>query len=315
MSKRIIISVAILGFMCTGLRGQGVKREKMERTDSKTNHMYVDLDLPAGEVKIKSSGSCGVSVTKLQAPDSSLIPNMTTTQQESEDGKLHGIKNRKVQLQTKYTTNAHSWSGAGANLRTTDQLVNINSYTSEEEIITEYQHDPNLSTDLNLQLGVGRADLDLSGMTLENFSVRSAFADVFVTYQLPNQARMKKMDIHATRANVKLTNLEKANVELVSVQNDMGETHVSLGKGNKSKSTIYLQSGVGNCTLEISENQPVMIVLKRGLFSKLNNQGNFEKLQNEKMEVYVNRAYHSNPEQVTKVICSLDLGDITLIKN
>ena len=111
-----------------------------------------------------------------------------------------------------------------------------------------------------------------------------------------------------------MENVEKAKAELVSVQNDMGETRLILGDGNVHKSTIYLQSGVGNCILVIDEKQPVMIVLKMGLFSKLDNQGNFEKLQNEK-EVYVNKAYHENPQKVTKIICSLDLGDITLVKN
>lgn len=303
--------MAIFGLLCTGLRGQGVKREQVVRTSPAASHLYLDLEVPGGELMLKSSGNCGISLTRLQAPDSSLVPNIITSPTDN------GNHSRKVHLQTKYTDveGASSWSGAGANLRTTDQLVNINSYTSEEKIFTEYHHDPNLSTDLSLQLGVGKAKMDLSGMTLQNFSVRSAFADVFVTYRLPNKANMKKMDIHATKANVVLENLEKANAELVSVQNDMGETRLTLGKGNLHKSTIYLQSGVGNCTLVIDENQPVMIVLKRGLFSKLNNQGNFEKLQNEKKEIYVNKAYHSSPDKLTKIICSLDLGDITLIKN
>lgn len=312
MKKKIFLSMAMIGLACIGMRGQQVEREQHVRTNPATNHMYLDLEVPAGELMLKSSGSCGLSITRLQAPDSSLVPSIETAIAS------HGCQSRKVQLKTKYANvgNASSWSNAGANLRTTDQLVNINSYTSEEKINTQYHHDPNLSTDLNLQLGVGKAELDLSGMTLQNFSVRSAFADVFVTYRLPNQANMKKMDIHATKANVVLENLEKANVELVSVQNDMGETRITLGQGGAiHKSTIYLQSGVGDCILLIDEKQPVMIVLKRGLFSKLDNQGNFERLQNEKKEVYVNEAYHSSPEKLTKIICSLDLGNITLIKN
>ena len=56
----------------------------------------------------------------------------------------------------------------------------------------------------------------------------SAFSDVWVYYEKPNQCVMKKMDIHAVRAKVTVENIECARAELISVQNDMGDTEVRL---------------------------------------------------------------------------------------
>jgi len=305
MSKVIVVSMAVMGLLCTKLCAQQVHHQEVVKTEAECSHMYLDVEVPGGDLMIKSSGSCGMSIAKMAVPDSGLQPSITTRQTSN------GNHLRKVQFQAKKRS---TQTQITSNLRTSQKLVEIDSYTSEDRISTEYHHDPNLSTDLSLQLGMGRAKMDLSGMTLQNFSVRSAFSDVFVTYRMPNQARMKKMDIHATKAAVVLDNIEKAKAELVSVQNDMGDTRLTLGDGPSHRSTIYLQSGVGNCTLVIHDKQPVIIILKRGMFSNLDNQGNFEKLQDKK-EVFVNQAYHDRPEAVTKIICSLDLGNITLVKN
>jgi len=305
MSKVRFFVGAMVGLNAAMCVGQQVERVVELPSSGNPDHMFVNLEVPAGGCMLKSSGTCGMSVSKLIAPDSAIIPNVNTVP----DG--NGNHRRNFQWENTHQTAA---TPQGATLRTKEQLVNLDSYTSSKELITEYHHDPNLSTDISVQLGMGKAKMDLSGMTLRNFSVRSAFTDVFVTYRVPNQINMKKMDIHAARANVVMENLEKAKSELVYVQNDMGETRLTLGDGPVHKSTIYLQSGVGNCTLVVHENQPVIIVLKRGIFSKLDNQGKFDKLQNQK-DVYTNKAYHHHPEKATKIICSLDLGDITLYQN
>ncbi|MEO0898512.1 MAG: hypothetical protein AAFY71_19015 [Bacteroidota bacterium] len=305
MSKVRLVALAFASLNIGLCLGQPVERVKKLPSEGNPSHMYVNVEIPAGECMVKSSGNCGVSLAKLSAPDSAIEPSvMTHTDQ-------HGNQSRSLNLK-----NTHQSPSApqGAHLRTQQHLVSLDSYTSKNELKTEYHHDPNLSTDLALQLGVGQAKMDLSGLTLRNLSVRSAFTDVFVTYRMPNQIAMKKMDIHAARANVVMENIEKARVELVYVKNDMGETRLTLGDGKAHKSTIYVQSGVGNCTLVVNENQPVIIVLKKGLFSKLDNQGNFKQLQDQK-DVYVNEAYHRNPEKASKIICSLDLGDITLYQN
>jgi hypothetical protein len=303
--RRIISLTALIGLLLGNTQAQSVKHEKTIFTDGSSSHMYLNVDVPSGELWINSSGHCGKSHSRMFAKDSAIVPHIETLKDKM------GNLVRTLNMSQAPPRTHHA---PVANLRTQTELTNINKITEESEIKTVYRHDPSLSTDLKLNLGVGKASLDLSGLTLNNLSVRSVFSDVLVTYRKPNQAEMQKMDIHATKANVVLENIDQANVNMVSIQNDMGETRISIGPKEMNGSTIYVQSGVGNCTLVISEKQAVEIVLKQGMFSKLDNQGSFTKLPNGH---YVNAAYQNSPSKASacKIICSLDLGDVTLVKN
>ena len=150
-------------------------------------------------------------------------------------------------------------------------------------------------------------------MTVRNLEIHSAFSDVNLVYDESNQSIMQKMDIHAARANVLIDNIEKARVKLVTIKNDMGNTKISFGSNSTLYSTVYIQAGVGNCTISVDENHPVKIIVKRGMFAGMEIGDEFTQIEK---NVFVNRAYRSDhPAEATKIICNVDLGDINLVKN
>lgn len=176
-------------------------------------------------------------------------------------------------------------------------------------------HCPNTPTDLNLDLGMGRSRLNFSDMSFENVHIESAFSDVMITYDSPNKVEMKHMDIHAIRAKVVLKNIEYARAELISIQNDMGDTRLLIGDNLPHNSTIVLQSAMGGCTLVVDKDQPVRIIFKGGMFTSLDIQPLEAFVQKtDEPNTYVNKAYLQNSQNTFNIICNIDLGTIIIME-
>ncbi|RMG67818.1 MAG: hypothetical protein D6722_12600 [Bacteroidetes bacterium] len=278
-------------------------------SDGVTTHMYLNIEVPSGELFLRNSGTCGMSVSHLVSPDSQ-IRHRVERQHDR-----YGNEQRVVYFHPQRPTppDAHRTHRLTTNsLQLADQLSHLDTYVREERCRSEYIADPTISTDLALNLGVGATRLDLSGLTLRNLSINSAFSDVVVMYTEPNQIEMEKMDIHAAKGDIFLKYLELARAKLVTVRNDMGETTLILGGSRPAPSTIYLQSGVGGCTLIVDEDQPVRVVLRTGMFVEVEAAEGFQVTDKHTL---VNAAYQRKPEQATSVICTADFGTISLIEH
>lgn len=275
------------------------------QTSPQTSHMYLNLDLPSGEIRVQSSGICGTSYSQLTAPDSQVRQQILT--HTSPDGnQMQKVSlERFVQAQEREELALRG----GATLRFAEQVSEVNLLEEERSFQTAYHLDPTFSTDLYINLGVGNSELDLSGLSLHNVSVNSAFSDVFINYQEPNQVRMKELEVHTAKADIVLEQAEMANAELITIQNDMGATELILGDTHLAQSTIYLQSGVGSCHLKIAAGQPVHLVLRSGMFASVDVGEEF--IEQEK-GVFVNQSYlnQSNKQSATRVICNIDFGRI-----
>lgn len=301
--KLIFFQILTLSF---GLSvAQQVQKVDTILTDETVTHVFLNLEVPAGEVLVKSSGICGTSISRLSAPDSFVRHHLAT----KSDNK--GNQARTIRLESVPNPSARVASSS-ARMRFSEQITNFDAFSEKEIYKSEFHPDPSLSTDLFIDLGVGESDLDLSGLTLNKVAVNSAFCNVNVNYSEPNQCRMKKMDIHAASADILLQNLEMASADLVTIQNDMGATRLEIGRRQKPGSTIYIHSGVGSCTLMIHPDQPTQLTLKSGFFSTVDVPESFEETDK---GVYSNKAYQDNPDNGTKIICNIDFGNISVIES
>lgn len=276
-----------------------------------STHMFLNIAVPRGEISIQSSGTCGQSVARLASPDQQLRPEV------KED--VNGNISYTVSLGSPREGTPQVQEGMRAKAvppavgseyihHFKQQLSSLGNLTGEaHDYTTEFHADPTLSTELMVNVGAGGAKLDLSGLNLYKASINSVFSDVWVTYEAPNLCVMKKMDIHAARAKVVLENIEHARAELISVQNDMGETELILGNEASSGSTIYLSSGSGNSRIAIHALHPTKIVIRRGFFARVEVEGDFEIIDK---NAFGNNAFNHHEGTYTTIICNTDFGKI-----
>ena len=274
-------------------------------------HQYFYLKVPVGELYMRPSQRCGMSTTRVNAPDA--VARFSVSEKSDDDNNLH----RYVELKAPNPT-AQSTPSEGSNLRMAGNLNSLDAYGAAQSFRSEVNLDPNLSTDLNLDLGVGAARLDLSNLSLRTVNVKSAFSDVMITYQQPNQVEMKKMHIHVTKGDVVLKQPELARAHHIVVKNDMGNTKIWLSDRHLPHSTISVHAGVGDCLLVVDRNHPTRIVIKGGIFSKQDVAPTFRNLSR---GVYANQAFSDHCQtgergcqHSTTVICNLDLGSVSVME-
>ena len=266
-------------------------------TQELETHLFLTIESPSGTMFFRSSGECGQSIHKLSTKDSGTTPRI-----------LSQSKSNSYLVRTVKLNEASTRDQMGARMRIQ------RGFTPKQvkKYVAEYRSDPNLVTDLHMNLGYGGSRMDLSGLSLKNVKINSAFSDVLITYTEPNQLPMEVMDIHAATANIILKNIEYARAEMINVRNDVGDIKLLLGENYIPKTNIMIMSGAGECTLIIHKNQPTKIILKSGIFSKVDFTGEFNK---HTKGIYTNAAYDKHPEKGSVIICETDLGTIHVIES
>jgi hypothetical protein len=285
-------------------------------TERDINHIHLNIRIPNGEVFMQSSNLCGSSITKLHTHDKQLKHRL----EHSKDAMgnpirtLHLEMHTPEELRTKNITQNVSGESSGDFSR---QVFKFNNYGEHKDVRSVYNPDPSVSTDLYLDLGIGRSRLDLSDLSLNKVEIHSAFSDLHLTYNLPNRVQMEKMDIHAAKAKIVLKNLDMARANIVSIVNDMGDTKMVLGDGQYAGTTIYVQQGMGDCTLILHPKHPIRIVLKSGIFSSSTLPEGFTKAGNTFLnatgQLEVSQARREDREpRLTTIVCTVDFGSVSV---
>ncbi|GEM_PF-2298155 len=271
-----------------------------------STYMYLNIAVPKGKIVVQSSKVCGASVARFASPNRSVKPQI----QEDRNGNLTVLvgvarKTPPDELRAKSVAPA----SIGGNIQFKRQFSNLANLSSPspKDFTTEFRPDPTLPTELHVNVGAGGSKLDLSGLNLYKASINSAFSDIWISYSRPNLCAMKKMDVHAAKAKIRIENIEYARAEFISIQNDMGETEIILNNHAQPGTTIYLSSGAGNCKLFIHENHPTKIVIRKGFFAKVEVDGDFEILDK---SAFVNAAFYQPNAKYTTIICNIDFGKI-----
>jgi hypothetical protein len=278
-------------------------------TNAKVQHMHLNLRIPAGEVFIKASHTCGQSYFKLYSDDSKLSPQV----EEGFDANGNWMRTLALDLKSETPPKQVAQGSMRSSSADFSQQMLLNSSGNTESLRSTYSPDPSISTDLYLDLGVGRSRLDLSDLSLNSVKIHSAFADLHITFTQANRVSMEKMDIHAAKAKIVLKNMELARADVISIVNDMGDTKMVLGSNQYAGTTIYVQQGMGDFLLIVHPDHPTKIILKNGLFSSTSLPEGPDGFERQGQNTFVNKAYQkSGDENATTLICTIDFGSISV---
>lgn len=294
----------ILGYFIPVISQSSVDVDTFLNSASLT-HTYLDIKIPEGSMYLRTSHECGTMLSSLVSPDS--FSDLVYDEVDDGEGNIRRI----IQLERKDEMQPKSLAPLLGN-NIAGNVSNTSTPTEPAKSISEFKVDPNTSTDLFIELGIGASHMDLSGLSIRNLIVHSALADVRINYSSQNQLQMEKMDVRAVRGDIGLKNVELARAGIINLQNDMGETKITLGHEyeQSTQTSIIVKAGVGNCTFIIHEKHPVKIHLRSGFFSTADISNSFLKINK---GVYVNKAYQEEPQSGTVIICNTDFGNVSVI--
>jgi hypothetical protein len=163
---------------------------------------------------------------------------------------------------------------------------------------------------LDLDYGLGNANIDLSGLSIQKLKIKTASADVNINYAsgLENKTDMDtfyvKVDLGSV--NARQLNLSRAKVVVA----DVGFGNILLDFGQRSISTqkVIGSVGAGNLIVHLPSNEtPVLVTINDSWLCSLNLCKSLKKIGENK---FANDAYTKNSKNALSFDLDVSMGKI-----
>ena len=163
--------------------------------------------------------------------------------------------------------------------------------------------------DLEVDMGTGIADLDMTGLPLTKLSVTSGSTDLSLAFAAPNPEPLGSLRLTAGTGTVTATGLGNANFDTFSTLGGTGTLDLDFSGALQRSAVADIKAGAGSITVRVPADLGVRVTLS-GVLSVAKVQGTG--FAEESEGVYVNAAYGISPLTLT-VRVGTGVGAITLI--
>jgi len=110
---------------------------------------------------------------------------------------------------------------------------------------------PGLPLDLEMNFGVGRADLDLTGLSLRGLTVNTGASESVIRVEEVNPEPMKSAEINVGAADLQVRGVGNLNVERLEVKSGLGSVLLRLDGRWPRDATVYIGMGLGALELQV----------------------------------------------------------------
>lgn len=164
--------------------------------------------------------------------------------------------------------------------------------------------------DLNLKYGIGKADIDLSGISVENVKIHTGSADINIGYfsEEGNMAEMDTFYVKVDMGSVAVRKLDMAKSKYVKADVGFGDLLLDISGKEFMTGEIIGSVGAGNMFIILpSSDQPTMIKVRDSWLCKVRLPDGFEKSA---PNTYINKAYASNSTDPLVFNLDVSMGKI-----
>lgn len=164
---------------------------------------------------------------------------------------------------------------------------------------------------LELNYGIGNANVDLSGLAIEKLKINTGSADVSIGYHsgLENLVEMDTFFVKVDMGSVNAKNLSLARTKYVVANVGFGNLMLDLGSAPEVANHIKGSVGAGNLVILLpsDESVPVMVKIKNSWLCSIRLT---DKLKEVSANTYANAAYEKNPKNALTFDLDVSLGNI-----
>lgn len=164
--------------------------------------------------------------------------------------------------------------------------------------------------DLNLKYGIGKADIDLSGIGVENLKIHTGSADINIGYfsQEGNTTEMDTFYVKVDMGSVAVRKLDLAKSKYIRADVGFGDLLLDISGEEFMTGEIIGSVGAGNMYVILpSDDMPTMIKVRDSWLCKVRLPDNFEKSA---PNTYVNSAYSSDKSDALVFNLDVSMGKI-----
>jgi hypothetical protein len=161
---------------------------------------------------------------------------------------------------------------------------------------------------LDLNYGVGNADIDLSGVAVQKLKINSGSADIAVGYEstTENLVLMDTFYIKADFGSILTKHMEASRAKNVITKIGFGNVLLDFHDGLKEECSVNAHVGAGTLEVMLPESGvPVIIYVKDSPLCAVKIADGFEEVED---NVFVNPYYNSNASNLLKFNIDVALG-------
>jgi hypothetical protein len=164
---------------------------------------------------------------------------------------------------------------------------------------------------LNLNYGVGNADVNLSGLPVSNFKLETGSADVTVGYDMlkPNHCSMDTFLVKVDLGTIHAKNVNLSNANHIIADVGFGNAVLDFNESNTKKCSVSASVGAGTLKIVLPKKAtPTIIYFKKSPLCNISVKQGFEEVDK---NVYVNAEYNPDAENLMTFILDVALGNIS----
>lgn len=170
----------------------------------------------------------------------------------------------------------------------------------------------NFLYDLDFNLGMGKANFDLSQIPVSQLKIKSASSDIMIHYgsDVPNQVEMDTLLVTLNMGTVGVQKANFTNAKIVIIEVSYGKIDLNYSGGLASASQVIAAVSGGSIHLKLPpDSNPVKIRMKnnpmcRTVFPKY--------LKSIDKETYVTKGYKPSDPRLLEFILDVGVGSVTV---
>ncbi|MFN3999546.1 hypothetical protein [Algoriphagus sp.] len=170
----------------------------------------------------------------------------------------------------------------------------------------------NFLYNLDFNLGMGKANFDLSQIPVSQLKIKSASSDVMIHYgtNVPNQVEMDTLLVTLNMGTVEVKNANFTNARIVILEVGYGKIDLNYSDGLASSSQVIAAVSGGNIYLRLPpDSHPVKISMKKNAMCRTV----FPKyLKSIDKDTYVTKGYKPSDPRLLELILDVGVGSITV---
>ncbi len=163
---------------------------------------------------------------------------------------------------------------------------------------------------LNLDYGLGNANIDLSGLSVEKLKINTGSADVNITYGtgIENKVTMDTFFIKVDMGTVTARHINLAKSKVVVANVGFGNMYLDFSDKPTTSNHIIGSVGAGNLTIQLpSDEVPVVVKINDSWLCSLNLSKSLKKVGTNK---FANASYSKNTKNALNFDLDVSMGKI-----
>tara|TARA_Y100001970_G_C14208733_1_gene845640 strand:+ start:215 stop:1117 length:903 start_codon:yes stop_codon:yes gene_type:complete len=155
----------------------------------------------------------------------------------------------------------------------TKSLINSFIEDGNDNYIIDFEMPTKISTDMNLNFGLGKVDLDFSGLRISQLLMKCGLSDVTLINTKSNIINCDKVSISTGVSDFNSRGLGNFNASNYLFDVGMGSAEIDMSGSANRNLNLKIDVTIGSLELKLPQNKNIELIINKNMLSSVNVKG------------------------------------------